>query len=158
MLNHDYNKTYDALNLIEMVNNSFPITSVPTQILIKAISNHTELCLFNQFGYRDNKDFFSLLTRKRIILLCQFIEKYNQKRGDKKTPSASQYNCYYFKKRFNLSKPDWHNGSMINNKIYALEESKDLIENLYCLSNASDETIELAFKELYPQKLIQQSK
>ncbi len=85
-------------------------------------------------------------TRKRIVLLCRLIKKYNNERGFKTNPTPNQYHAYCVKKALNVSLPkSLNNKDLLDGDSYAFVEFAELREAYAILRKANEEEITSLF-------------
>jgi hypothetical protein len=100
-------------------------------------------------------------TRKRIGILCHLIQTYNDQRKTKKSPSIEQYLAYkeylqlcpyYLIKLSTFAFPDSFDHTLLDEKIYAFDELKKLIDTIWTLKSATDENVQECIDQIYPPR------
>ena len=100
-----------------------------------------------------SRSYSSADIKNRISLFCSLIEKYNQTRADKITPSIAQYDAYLLHKQINfIPFPDSFDNTLFDENHYAFKEQEELIKTTTTLLEASDEDVQQWTNNLYPPR------
>lgn len=146
---------YDLIKIIEIETTSIPKKQEYDFVydLIELEPTATEkLCTFLNFvaSILANN---ALHTKKCIGILCHLIKKYNNQRKNKITPTSNQCKAYEeFRYYPDFALPDSCDNTLFNKEIYALDEFKELVNNIQILVWSSDENIQECIDQLYPPR------
>jgi hypothetical protein len=89
----------------------------------------------------------------KIALLCSCIEKYNEARGKKITPSVKLYRIYEASKPLHILLPEAFDKELLDPEKIAFAEYAELLDAIDELRDAYDEAVEDCIKMQYPEQL-----
>ncbi|HLJ31688.1 MAG TPA: hypothetical protein VKU36_04580 [Candidatus Babeliales bacterium] len=89
--------------------------------------------------------------KNRAMLFCSLVQKYNEAKGIKKTPTPAHYSHYFFINVFNIALPDSFDATLVDKNSVAFDEFKDLITDIIELKHQSKEAIQRKVHFLYFQ-------
>ena len=95
---------------------------------------------------------YSSKAKNYISLFCILVEKYNLERGNKITPTVTQYYCYNLKNNISLALPDSFNSSPFNPDHYALKEFDQLLDDIAFLMKSDAAIVQQFVNQLYPPR------
>ena len=96
-----------------------------------------------------DSDYMSLNTRNRIMLFLMLVQEYNEKRGNKITPTGKQYFTYLDQKTLNLALPDTFNTLFFDANYYAFAEFQQLRNNIIKLMLLDFQKVQEKVDEVY---------
>ena len=120
-----------------------------TNFISRLFSFNPTKSILTKLQYLGSDQFFTASTKKRIIFLYSFLEKYNKACKNKPTPSSEQYDCYNLIKNLRLPLPNSHIKTLFNNKQYSFKEFKIFLKETNDLIASCDKTIEILFNKMY---------
>ena len=89
--------------------------------------------------------------KNRILLFCSLVQKYNEAKGIKKTPTPAHYSHYFLINVLNIALPNSFDATLVDKNSVAFEEFKDLITDIIELKHQSKEAIARKVNFLYFQ-------